>query len=142
MEIIQSLTLTEVASLLQISGLDASDISEEMLTHFYGVKENEELIAVVGLEMAMPFALVRSLAVSERLRNTYLASRLLEKVEQIAVELGVEALYLLTNTASQYFIHKGYELAERSDAPIGIQQTMQFRQLCPASAGLLKKVLS
>jgi amino-acid N-acetyltransferase len=53
--------------------------------------------------------------------------------------LGISQVYLLTNTAANFFAWLGYQVMKRTDAPLPIQSTAQFSSLCPDSAVLMFK---
>ena len=108
---------------------------------FFGIKRAGKLVAMIGLEPYDSVALLRSLAVLPDYRSLGLARRLVSFIESQAAEQGVEELYLLTTTASNFFKILNYQDVERSVTPLVIQQTAQFSALCPASASLLTKKL-
>ena len=49
---------------------------------------------------------------------------------------GVEQLVLLTETAEAFFRSLGYEIVDRRYAPEQLQESAEFRSLCPASASI------
>lgn len=130
----------ELEGLLDLCQLPNDDVYSPSL-QFFGVKRAGKLIAVVGLEPYESVALLRSLAVLLDYRSLGLARKLVSFIETQAAQQGIQKLYLLTTTASNFFRPLGYQAAERTAAPLDIQQTAQFRGLCPASAVLLVKPL-
>jgi amino-acid N-acetyltransferase len=56
--------------------------------------------------------------------------------------LGINWLYLLTETASEYFEAKGYERISREDAPAALSASSEFSHVCPVSAIVMKKPLA
>lgn len=134
--------LDDVRALLIECGLPVSDISPTPLPHFFGIRAGAALVAVVGLDLFGQVALLRSLAVLPAHRGRGLARRLVAHAETVAAAAGVEALFLLTTSASGLFAKLGYVPAARPDAPPAIQGTRQFTDLCPASSALLAKRLA
>src|SRR5262249_48408461 len=94
----------------------------------------DELIGAVGLELALPSALLRSLVVAPPWRSVGVGSSLTERALDHARARSVETVFLLTVSAAPFFERFGFRHAERSDAPAAIRQTREFRDLCPASA--------
>lgn len=67
--------------------------------------------------------MLRSLAVRPSHRSRGLGARLTERIERYGQENGVDELYLLTTTASEYFGQHSYETIERDEVPTVIQET-------------------
>lgn len=132
---------SELEGLLDLCQLPNDDMYTQGL-QFFGVRRAGKLAAIIGLESYGSVALLRSLAVLPDYRSLGLARRLVSFIESQAAEQGIETLYLLTTTASNFFKTLNYQDVERSVTPLVIQQTAQFRGLCPASASLLTKRLT
>jgi amino-acid N-acetyltransferase len=132
---------TEVMRLLQECHLPFSDIIPEQLEHFFAAGDSSGLSGVVGLELYGDAALLRSLAVSPQHRGTGLGKRLVAHAEQYAFAQGVRANYLLTTTADKFFSRLGYLPVSRSQAPLAIQNTAEFSNLCPSSSIFMVKQL-
>lgn len=130
-----------IRQLLALCGLPQEDITPELLRHFFVMKEEAQVIAVVGLEALGPFGLLRSLAVHPGYRCRSIASQLTEKTEEYAASLKIEALYLLTMTAEGYFAKRGYQRVDRNSVPPPVQGTVEFKSLCPVSAVVMIKYL-
>lgn len=99
------------------------------------------LQGMVGLELYGAVALLRSLAVAESKRGSGLGSDLVDCAEQQAVKHGAKTLYLLTTTAEDFFLRRGYAPAKRSGAPTAIASTSEFTVLCPLSSAFMMKWL-
>jgi amino-acid N-acetyltransferase len=127
----------QVAQLLSDCALKSDDVTPE--THLLGSWDNEQLVGVVGLDVCEGLGLLRSLAVQPAARGQGLAVSLVREVELLAQSLGVSQVYLLTNTAANFFARQGYQVVKRTDAPLPIQSTAQFSSLCPDSAVLMFK---
>lgn len=150
LDLILSLTLSGVRpgeaaavnELIQGAGLAVADLSPEKLRHFILMRRGESIVGVVGLEIAGSAALLRSLAVTEAYRRRRVATRLVEAIERYARAQGVDRLFLLTQTAENFFRQRGYTPTPRAAAPPGLQDTAEFRNICPASAVCLCKSLT
>jgi amino-acid N-acetyltransferase len=53
----------------------------------------------------------------------------------------VEALFLLTTTAADFFGTRGYELIDREAVPEAVAETAEFSELCPDAATCMRKRL-
>ena len=125
---------SEIKRLLADSDLHHEDITTAHLKHFLLGWDGPKLIAVIGLEIKNHSALLRSLAVDADYRNRKIATELVGKIEGYAKSMDVDTLYLLTMTADVFFEKYGFRRIARDSAPTGIQETTEFKNLCPASA--------
>ncbi|TXH67969.1 MAG: GNAT family N-acetyltransferase [Thiothrix sp.] len=130
----------ELEGLLDLCQLPSDDLYAPHL-EFFGIHRANRLVAVIGLEPYDSVALLRSLAVLPDYRSLGLARKLVSFMETHAAQQGVEDLYLLTTTASNFFRSLDYQLTDRGLAPVAIQHTAQFSGLCPSSASFLAKKL-
>lgn len=131
-----------IRGLLTEADLPVADVSETATITFFIFEDDENVIkGCVGLEVYGTVGLLRSLAVNPIARNARIGRILVSNVEGAASLEGIERLYLLTTTASDYFSRRGYEVADRGSAPETIQGTSQFAELCPASATFMVKPL-
>ncbi|MGD8961374.1 MAG: arsenic resistance N-acetyltransferase ArsN2 [Desulfobacterales bacterium] len=132
----------QIKQILRASGLKHRDISTSQLQHFLKVEDtNASTIAVVGVELKGNAGLLRSLAVAEAYRRKGLATQLVNKIEAYARSKKVDTLYLLTLTAEFFFSARGYLKTDRKSAPPEIQETTEFKSLCPQTAVCMKKHL-
>jgi amino-acid N-acetyltransferase len=121
------------ASGLAVDDLDSADIDFVLAT------DGEALRGVAGLERFGQAALVRSVAVRTEERTAGLGSRLLAEIEGCARDGGIRQLVLLTQTAEDFFLRRGYQPIDREHAPAAVQASAEFQSLCPASARCLSK---
>jgi len=129
----------QIKEILVASNLHHQDISPFGLQHFLIVKDGTELAGVVGLELEGNLGLLRSLAVAEPYRRKKLAAQLVSKIEKYARSQQIDTLYLLTLTAEFFFAKRGYQKTDRKSAPPALQETTEFKSLCPATAVCMKK---
>lgn len=125
--------LPAIARLLSANGLQAAGC-DQFIENFLLVELDDELVACGGFECHGAVGLLRSVAVDENHQGQGFAMSLLPKLESRACSLGLERLFLLTETAQRFFEKQGYRECEREMAPDAIQKTQQFSQLCPAEA--------
>ena len=133
----------QIKQILEASGLHHQDIRPSQLHHFLIAKDDNDLTfaGVVGLEQKNDVGLLRSLAVAKVYRRQGLATQLVNKIEEYARSQKVASLYLLTLTAEDFFTKQGYQKADRKSAPPVLQETTEFKSLCPETAMCMKKHL-
>ena len=129
----ESADLQPVQQLLLSCDLPYQDIAEH-LPHFILAHQDNELVGVIGLEVLEQAGLLRSLAVAAPHRGQGLAKTLYHQLVEQARRLHLQHLYLLTLTAEGFFAKLGFAKIERSDLPPAVQQTEEFRNLCPDTA--------
>jgi len=134
--------LPALKALLDACGLPSSDLTEAHLKHFIILAQAGRVAGSVGIEVHGTDALLRSLAIETMLRGEGYGQRLLELMEERARDEGVQRLFLLTDSAADFFSHQGYEPVARESVPESIRSTAQFAGLCPASAMCLSKSLN
>jgi amino-acid N-acetyltransferase len=98
------------------------------------------LIGSVGLEIYGDSALLRSLAVHPDFQRTGLGSQLVKQIVDLAKKKGITRLYLLTDTAEEYFKRKGFVNVTRDKIPNGMKQSVEFTTLCTSSPSLMRKI--
>lgn len=131
----------EVEAMLQMSGLPTVDLTPKMLADFLVARQDGVLVGIAGLERYVKAGLLRSVVVDKSLRGAGLGKRLVFAMEDRARGRGLRQLYLLTSTAEEFFLSMDYRPLDRLDAPPGIRNSLQFRELCPNSATFMTKTL-
>lgn len=130
-----------IQALLQRSGLPIAGV-EEWLSHFLVAEHEGRIVAVAGLELHGASALLRSVAVAADWRGSGLARQLIDRHLSDAQERGIKDIYLLTTTAEHYFPRLGFACIGRCDVPVQVQESVEFREACPASAVVMRKTLT
>jgi amino-acid N-acetyltransferase len=133
--------MPSIHALLQRAELPTSDLATSG-SQFLIAFEGRQIVAAGALERFGASALLRSVVVVPELRGGGLGHLLVRELERVAQAAGIERLVLLTLTAKSFFEHQRYEVISRADAPADIQQSQEFRSLCPASATCMAKVLA
>ena len=142
MEIIKATDHKEsIVALLSSENLPISDLPETP-ENFLVAIQDKEILGTAGLEIYGEYGLLRSLAVQSRHRGKGIARNLIQQLEILAPSKGVKAIYLLTETAPDYFGKKGYKKITRSDLPPAVQQSSEFSYACPQSAIVMIKTLN
>lgn len=92
------------------------------------------IVGVAGVERYGNVGLFRSAAVDPTARGTGLGAALTRNRLEWARAQGLEALYLLTETAADYWPRFGFERVARDTAPELVRQSEEWAHGCPASA--------
>lgn len=92
------------------------------------------IVGVAGLELYRDGALLRSVAVAAHVRGQGLGQRLTQHALTAARAHAMPAVYLLTTTAEHFFPRLGFVPIDRGSVPESVQQSVEFRGACPASA--------
>jgi amino-acid N-acetyltransferase len=132
---------TAVMYLLHAANLPTADITDGHLHNFWGYVAEGKVIGVVGLEPFSDMGLLRSLTVDPAHRGFGLGKQLVLHAEQMALLMDMHELYLLTDSAQEFFENLGYARINRQNAPPKIRSSREFSELCPASSLLMKKSL-
>lgn len=131
----------EIQARLKEAGLPYQDITPH-LNHFLLAESYGGVIGCIGLEIYSDAALLRSLAVLVDDRHKGIGRQLCEEVFEYARRLQVKRIYLLTESAGDFFRKLGFEQIERTLAPESVQSTTEFRSLCPSTATCMVLSLS
>jgi amino-acid N-acetyltransferase len=127
-----------IGELLRSAQLPHEDF-EAHLAHFLVARVAGVVVGAVGLERHDPDALLRSLVVAPPWRGHGLGDKLVQDLAGRASRAGVQNFYLLTTTAGQFFVARGFREIARDRVPAAIAATEEFRHLCPASAVCLSR---
>jgi amino-acid N-acetyltransferase len=130
-----------IIDLLQASNLPVQDLPAT-LENFLVATLDGVVVGVAGLELYGRYGLLRSVAVENLYRNKNIAAALLSAMEETATQKGLNALYLLTETAMAYFEKKGYIAVGREHVPGVLKSSSEFSHVCPVSAVVMQKQLS
>lgn len=99
-------------------------------------------VAVGGFEFYGEDALLRSVAVEASHRNAGIGSRLVEKLLQEAVRRGIKRVWLLTETAEEFFQKKGFVRVERSVITNpALRASAEFTHVCSTTAVCMLKAV-
>jgi len=133
--------LPAVEHLLRALDLPTAGVAE-WVERFWIADHGGKAVGVVGLEQYGDEALLRSVAVDPSWRSTGLGRALVDAALRAARTAGAKEMYLLTTTAERYFARFGFVQIARDDVPGAVQQSVEFREACPASAVVMRTDLS
>lgn len=130
-----------VVELLRSEDLPTEDLRPD-LENFWIAVDAGQAVGLIGLDLYPPVGLLRSMLVIKTQRNKGLASRLIERLETRARELELTTLFLITNTAENYFRKKGFTPIPRSAVPDAVAMSGEMNGLCPASSVIMRKPIT
>jgi N-acetylglutamate synthase-like GNAT family acetyltransferase/quercetin dioxygenase-like cupin family protein len=123
----------KIVSLLKESELPIADLIE-FNTEFLVAVENGKVVGCIGIEKYGSDGLLRSFAVDKYCRSKGIGLRLLQELLVFSRRLGIKKIHLLTTTAENYFLSRGFVKADRSEAPETIRSTTEFASICPLNS--------
>jgi amino-acid N-acetyltransferase len=125
--------LPEILALLEENGLPTEGLSEHIGSALVA-REGGKIAGSAALEVYGGDALLRSVAVDERLRGLGLGQRLTLAALDHARALGIANVYLLTETAAGFFPRFGFHPINRADVPASVRRSVEFTVACPDTA--------
>ncbi len=99
------------------------------------------IVGAAGVELYAEAALLRSVVVAEAARGHGLGHRLTQAALDAASARGVGEIFLLTTTAETFFHTLGFTTIDRAGVAALVQQSVEFRGACPASAVAMRRLL-
>jgi amino-acid N-acetyltransferase len=100
-----------------------------------------KVVGVAGVERCGDFGLLRSVAVDPGVRGRGVGAEMTKWLIADSEATGLHSLYLLTTTAEGYFPRFGFEKTSRDTVPAEIQQSSEFKDICPSSATVMRREL-
>jgi amino-acid N-acetyltransferase len=127
----------DVISLLEQNKLPVSDLDDTKI--LFALTDGHKVIGTGGLEFFHDSALLRSLSVKKDYRGTGLGKSITRQLEHVCREKGIKHIYLLTETAEDFFNRQGYKVIDRASAPLSIRNSSQFTTVCATTGVLMHK---
>jgi amino-acid N-acetyltransferase len=118
-----------VEGLLSAAGLPL-DGAAAALSSGVVAREGDAVVGAAAVERYGDAGLLRSVVVAPALRGTGLGRAIVAAAEDLARETGVRDLYLLTETAIEWFPRLGYEPVERAVAVAAVGESVEFTTVC------------
>lgn len=125
--------LSAMLDLLRAAKLPTDGV-ETSLSSFVVAESGDGVAGCGGLEIAGRDALLRSVAVASSHRGRGLGERIASRLLADARERQLDSVWLLTETAAEFFPRFGFRRVARERAPDGLKATAEFTHCCPASA--------
>ena len=129
-----------ILALLERSGLPPDGLRAHVATTLVA-RDGARVVGSAALELYGTAALLRSVVVAAELRGAGLGHQLTRAALDLARQRGVTTVYLLTETASDFFPRFGFRPTQRAAVDSAVQQSVEFTSACPASAHVLVATL-
>jgi amino-acid N-acetyltransferase len=94
----------------------------------------------VGLEIYGDSALLRSMAITPEHQGKGLGTALTEAIIEDARKRGIKTLFLLTETAEDFFRRFGFQKVEREVVPENVKTSIEFTKLCLEAPAMMLKI--
>ena len=134
--LINSAAATDLPAILAL--LDRTDLPPDGLADHLSTtlvaRDEEAIIGSAALEVYDEGALLRSVAVEPSYQGQGIGQQLTQAVLSLAKEQGIPVVYLLTETAGDFFPRFGFQTVARQDVAPSVQQSVEFTTVCPTSA--------
>lgn len=130
----------QIVALLTGERLPFGDLPKR-LDNFFVMLAQDDVIAAAGMEVYGRSALLRSVVVKNEYRNQGIAAQMVEKVMEAARSKELARVFLLTETAKDYFLNKGFEVISRELVPPQVRRSSEFSTVCPSTATVMLKTL-
>lgn len=125
--------LAAVRSLVAAAELPLDGLGE-VTTRFFVARAGDEIVGAVAVERHGAHALLRSLVVDPGVRGRGVGAALADQAEAHAREVGLDGVYLLTETVPGFFSARGYRTIGRDSAPEPVMGSVEWSEACGESA--------
>ncbi|HEV8673989.1 MAG TPA: arsenic resistance N-acetyltransferase ArsN2 [Methylomirabilota bacterium] len=130
--------LETVLALLTEASLPREGVAEHF-RDFLVAREGGQVTGAVGMERYGESVLLRSLVVAPARRGEGLGRALAERLLDQARRRGGRQIFLLTETAPNFFARLGFRRIARDEADAAVQVSPEFRTCCPQSAVCMRR---
>jgi len=125
--------LPAILALLAASKLPRAGIEDHVASTLVA-RQEPGVVGTAALELYGSAALLRSVAVATELRGQGLGAALTVAALDLARRRGVRTVYLLTETAAQFFPKFGFRPIDRAAVEPAVLASQEFTTACPKSA--------
>ena len=132
--------LPAILALLAASKLPRADIEAHVASTLVA-RQEPGVVGTAALELYGGAALLRSVAVATERRGQGLGAALTVAALDLARRRGVRTVYLLTETAGQFFPRFGFTAITRAQVEPAVLESPEFTTACPKSALVMVKQL-
>ncbi len=132
--------LVAIERLLVASGLPL-DGARDAFANGVVARERGEVVGAAAIERYGPAGLLRSVVVEPTVRGTGIGATLVDSSELLARDLGINELYLLTETAETWFENRGYRAIGRDLVPEAVRGSIEFTTACTSTAVAMRRAL-
>jgi amino-acid N-acetyltransferase len=132
--------VTGVESLLAAAGLPLDGAAEALALGIVA-RDGDALVGAAAVERYAAAGLLRSVVVRKDMRGAGVGRAVVEAAEDLARREGVQDLYLLTETAVDWFQRFGYSVVDRAVAALAVGRSVEFATVCGERGVAMRKGL-
>jgi len=129
-----------VEALLSAAGLPLEGAADALATGVVA-RDGEMVVGAAAVERFGDAALLRSVVVAPDRRGSGLGRQVVAAAESLAQDEGVRVMYLLTETAVDWFPRLGYDIVPREVAVAAVGESIEFTTVCATSSVSMRRVL-
>jgi amino-acid N-acetyltransferase len=129
-----------VEALLAAADLPLEGAGEALQLGVVG-RDERRVVAAAAIERYGEVGLLRSVVVDGALRGTGLGRQIVDAAEALASAEGIHELYLLTETAIDWFPRLGYQRVDRQAAAARVGASIEFTTVCKDTGVPMRKRL-
>ena len=133
--------LPAVERLLSAAGLPLEGAGPAFETGVVA-RDGETVVGAAAIELYGSAGLLRSVVVAPDRRGIGLGRDLVTAAEGLARHRGVRELYLLTETAIDWFPRLGFTVVPRDEAAAVVGQSIEFTTACAETAVAMRRELA
>jgi N-acetylglutamate synthase-like GNAT family acetyltransferase len=130
-----------VEALLAASGLPLDGAADARALGVVA-RDQERVVAAAAVERFGDAGLLRSVVVAPDHRGTGLGGEIVRAAEELARRDGARELYLLTETAMDWFPRLGYEVVDRDVAAAAVGDSIEFTTVCRDTGVPMRRALA
>jgi amino-acid N-acetyltransferase len=119
-----------VEGLLSAAGLPLDGAAEAVAAMGVVARDGDRVLAATAVERYCDAGLLRSVVVEDGRRGTGIGRKVVGAAEELARREGIRELYLLTETAADWFPRLGYDVVERTVASAAVGDSVEFTTVC------------
>jgi amino-acid N-acetyltransferase len=130
-----------VEGLLSAAGLPLEGAADALALGVVA-RDGGRVVAAAAVERFGDAGLLRSVVVAEDRRGTGLGQAVVGAAEAAAREAGIRELFLLTETAPDWFPRLGYVAVPRPEAAAAVGASIEFTTVCRDTGVPMRKGLA
>ena len=132
--------LDAIKALLEETGLPTAGVDDHWKT-FIVARDGDRIVGCGGSEAYQVAALIRSIAVKPEYRSHGVGRRLVRQLLDRLSSHGLREFYLLTTTAEEYFVKRGFKKIERDEIHPQLLASREMQDACPSTAVCMRLVM-
>jgi amino-acid N-acetyltransferase len=132
----QGVDWSAIRAVVTAGGLPLDGLEQHLATTIVA-RDGGGILGCAALELYGGDALLRSVAVASERRRTGVGLALTAAAIELARRHGVRTIWLLTETAAEFFPRFGFEPTSRGAVPASVRASVEFTSACPETATVM-----